>query len=89
MNQTQFFKTTAVTGSSTAIAAVLARKFIVGSINDQGEFSFSTHPVMHDTAESADQEAKRLAQLKHGTAFIVARLCAGKLVPKVLGVAEF
>ena len=72
-----------------AINDVKARKWIVGSLNAEGLFSISASPVRHDSRDSADREAARLASQNPGTAYIVMQLQGGRLVPKVIGVQSF
>lgn len=72
-----------------AINDVRARKWIVGSLSENGNFSISATPVRHDTRDSADREATRLASINPGTAYIVMQFVGGRLVPKVVGVQSF
>ena len=74
---------------SAAVSAISKREWIVGSLSEAGEFSFSARPVFHASAASADAEAVRLAKLKPGTVFVTVKFGGGKLVPRVTGVAEF
>lgn len=91
MNETfsDQFKVANSVGFNAALNAVRKREWIVGSMSDNGAFSVSARPVFHDTDAKAQAEAVRLAKLNAGTTYIVLRLTAGKLVPRVLGVAEF
>lgn len=72
-----------------ALNDVKSRKWIVGSLSNQGEFSISKNPITHDSMDSAEREATRLAALNSGTAYIVMQFRAGKLVPAVIGVQSF
>ncbi len=72
-----------------AINDVAARKWIVGSLSEHGTFSISANPIRHDTRDSAEREATRLASLNPGTAYITLQFQGGKLVPKVNGVQTF
>lgn len=83
------FKTITSNPFNTAVTSVRKREWIVGSLSENGIFNFAAKPVFHSTDASAQAEATRLAKLNPGTSYIVVRLTAGKLVPRVLGVAEF
>ena len=67
-----------------ALNDVKNRKFIVGSINSQGDFSISTKPVRHDSLDSAERECDRLSRLSPGTAYIAMQLSGGRLQPKIV-----
>lgn len=64
--------------------AIQRRMFIVGTLSEDGSFSFSAKPALHSTKAMALAESKRLADLKPGTAYIVVQFAGGSLVPKVI-----
>jgi len=74
MNQTE-------TRQESSLNNVRAGSFIVGSIDDKGEFGFSTIPVIHPNATSARVECKRLSSTNPGKAFIFVQLRGAELVP--------
>ena len=86
MNQVEYVNQAAF---ATAVADIRARKWIVGSLNADGNFSFSARPVRHSSQIQADEEAARLAKNNPGTVYVSVRLTGGRLVPKVIGVSEF
>lgn len=45
--------------------------FIIGSVTENGGYSFSTNPRSHTTSQSADAEVKRLAGTFPGKQFVV------------------
>lgn len=59
---------------SEALFAVTYNRYIVGSINQNGEFSISKIPALHTTAQAAKTEANRLAGRNVGTAYVVLKL---------------
>ena len=65
---------------------VTGRKFIVGSIDNNGSFSISSSPVDHASAASAMQEADRLARIpaNNGKIFFWAQLCGGSAAAQVV-----
>ena len=72
-----------------AVAAVRNRYWIVGSIDENGNFSFSSKPATHPSESSAMSEAGRLAKANPGKAYIAVRFVGGVLVPRVVGSFEF
>ena len=56
--------------------------FIVGSIDDNASVSFSSTPRIHNTAQEARTECKRLATAQPGKAFIFVKLAGAELVPQ-------
>lgn len=64
----------------TADAAVQNRKFIVGSIDEFGNLSFTANPVTHVGSTTARNECKRLAKLYPGKTFVFAQLYGGERV---------
>jgi hypothetical protein len=77
------------TNASRAIENVKARRWIIASLNESGNFSINPNPVAHESVMLAEKEASRLAKLNPGTGYIVLQFRSGKLVPKVLDVQEF
>lgn len=63
------------------IAAVRNRKFIVGSINSDGELSVAANPVLHNTWPLAKAECVRLAKLNPGKAFVYMQFNGGEIAP--------
>lgn len=45
--------------------------YIIGSVTENGEYSFSTNPKSHATSQSADAEVQRLARTVPGKQFVV------------------
>lgn len=69
-----------------ALYATTNNDYIVGSINQSGEFSISKTPAIHTTEQTAKAEARRLARLNTSTAYVVLRLNSAYLAG---GVQEF
>ena len=63
-----------VYSQSEALYSVTNNQYIVGSINQSGEFSISKTPAIHATAQTAKAEAKRLATNNTGVAYVVLTL---------------
>lgn len=80
---------TAPTLHKGATDAVQRREFIVGSLDDKGQFSFSATPAFHKNETLALLECERLAKLNPGKAYIAVRLSGGRLVPRVIGTVNF
>lgn len=66
---------------SDAINAVRSGMYIIGTFNNTGNFSASQSPVVHSTAGEARIEAKRLAKLSPGIAFVILKLAGAEMVP--------
>jgi hypothetical protein len=64
-----------------AISAIRLNHLIVGSVAANGDFSVSASPVVHVSPISARAEAKRLAQLSPGKAFVILGLYGAEMVP--------
>lgn len=64
---------------SAALDAVSNRYYIIGSINEYGELSFASNPVVHNTEWSAKTEVTRLAQANPGKHFVYVRFYGGAI----------
>lgn len=62
---------------------VRTRGYIVGSVNESGSVSFSASPKVHAARDEARAEAKRLARLKPGTAYIYVQLCGAVIANSI------
>lgn len=71
-NQTK--KETQMSNQANVLKNVTERNFIVGIINCAGTVSVSMNPVYHEYEPAAVVEAKRLASLNPGTAYMVLQL---------------
>ena len=89
MNNTFSDTFTRPTPHKAATDAVQRREFIVGSLDDKGQFGFSATPAFHKTETLALAECERLAKLNPGKAYIAVRLSGGRLVPRVVGTLIF
>lgn len=63
-----------------AIEAVKGSLYIVGSVDANGDFSFSPSPMSHYGATSARSECKRLAKCYPGKMFIFVELSGAEMV---------
>lgn len=63
------------------LSDVRARKWIVGSVDAQGNVSFSANPARHDTEALAKAETDRLGATYPGKAFIYVQLKGAILYP--------
>lgn len=70
-----------ITPQAHALDCVARHLFIVGSVDTEGNTSFSANPVIHDTSISARVECKRLAKMFPGKVFIFVQLAGGELIP--------
>lgn len=64
-----------------ALQAVRAKEFIIASVSVNGDFSIAESPAVHDSATDARVEAKRLAKLSPGKAFVMLQLAGAEMVP--------
>lgn len=64
-----------------AINAVKNKYYLVGSVSDIGNVSFSTTPVVHGYINDARTEARRLASATPGKAYVIVQLVGAELVP--------
>lgn len=64
-----------------ALSAVRGKEFIIASVSVNGDFSIAESPVAHDLATDARTEAKRLAKLSPGKAFVILTLAGAEMVP--------
>lgn len=65
------------------VNAVRGRKFVVASIDVNGNLSVAANPVLHDTWVLAKQEASRLAKANPGKAFVYMQFVGGELSPTI------
>lgn len=63
------------------ISAVRNRRFVVASIDVNGNLSVAANPVLHDTWNLAKNEASRLAKMNPGKAFVYMQFIGGELAP--------
>jgi len=63
------------------IAAVRGRKFVVASIDVNGNLSVAANPVLHDTWVIAKQEAAQKKKNNPGKAFVYMQFVGGELSP--------
>ena len=75
MNETTILRT-----QDDAINAVRNQFYIIGSVANNGDLSFSASPTIHRTPQDARQECKRLASQNHGRVFVFVRLQGAELV---------
>lgn len=66
-----------ITNKTHAISAIQNRSYIVGSLDEYGNISFSTTPVIQGTEASAKAEASRLAQNNPGKTFMYVQFRGG------------
>lgn len=71
----------------TALDQVRQGGYIVGSIDTNATVSFSGTPRIHNTAQEARLECKRLAASQPGKAFIFVKLAGAELVPQATAVS--
>lgn len=64
-----------------AFSAVRAKGYIIASVSAYGNFSVAESPAVHDSAIDARTEAKRLAKLSPGKAFVILTLVGAEMVP--------
>jgi hypothetical protein len=80
-----------LTGSTqrNGINKVASRGYMVGSINEDGVFSFAKDPVIHSTSQLALVEVNRLAAQNPGTAYFHVQCLTGKMLPKMVSSVTF
>lgn len=64
-----------------ALSAVRAKEYIIASVSTNGDFSVAESPAVHDSTTDARTEAKRLAKLSPGKAFVILTLAGAEMVP--------
>jgi hypothetical protein len=72
---------TALRTQADALSAIRSKEFVIASVSVSGDFSMSESPVTHDTVMEARVEAKRLARLSPGKAFVILQLAGAEMVP--------
>lgn len=63
------------------LEAVRSNQYIVGSIDAEGNTSFSKNPITHTDPHSARAECSRLAKTNPGKAFVFCRFLGGSMLP--------
>ena len=86
-NKEQNKMTARINTISTATTAVRAKGYIVGSVSDGGDVSFSANPVVHYSPVDARNECKRLARENHGKMFVFVQLSGAEMVPVASGLS--
>jgi hypothetical protein len=71
---------------SQALGDVQLRKYIVGSIDQNGSFSISTMPATHSTLQLALAEAERLARVNPGKAYVAMHLAGAKIANSIVSI---
>ena len=72
-----------ITSQAIGEHAVKTQRFIVGSVNQNGEVSFASNPALHNDVYAARAECKRLAVQNPGKTFIFVQLKgAERVVPQ-------
>jgi hypothetical protein len=86
------FSTSLTTDATKPVLKVMnsirERLYIIGIVDQIGNFSVSTSPVFYSSKTETDSECARLAKLKLGTIFVTMQLASGRFVPKIAGVAQ-
>jgi len=67
-----------------ALNQIASRKYIVGTVDENGYFSLSSRPYFHATHAEALKECNRLACLQPGKAFIAMQIAGGSLLPNII-----
>ena len=75
--------------ASALLNHVKNRGFVVGSVDEAGNVSFSSKPVVHLTKADAAKEAERLSKSIPGKAFIYVQFAGGYLVPRITNAYVF
>lgn len=78
-----------VDSGSAFLNHVKNRGFIVGSVDEAGNVSFASKPVVHLTKTDAAKEAQRLSNVNPGKAFIYVQFTGGYLVPRITNAYVF
>lgn len=63
------------------LEAVKTSQYIVGSIDAEGNVSFSKNPTIHADPLTARSECTRLARVNPGKAFVFCKFLGGSMLP--------
>lgn len=62
------------TSQPAQVADTTQRRWIIGTVTADGQYSFAARPRIHETEASVNVEAERLATINPGTTFVKVRL---------------